>query len=159
MKTPDLHHAATLLTPIGKLSIQINHCGLSAIRFLSASDTDIVATHPIAIEACEQLQAYFNHSQRSFTVALAIDGTPFQQRVWQALCEIPCGKTLSYGELAKKLSTSPRAIGAACRTNRLPIIIPCHRVVANHHLGGYNGTQSGRMLSIKSWLLQHETVG
>ena len=70
--------------------------------------------------------------------------------------KIPYGKTKSYGELAQELKTSARAIGNACRHNPLPIIIPCHRIVAKNNLGGYNGATEGKMLNIKEWLLQHE---
>ncbi|WP_235602990.1 methylated-DNA--[protein]-cysteine S-methyltransferase [Piscirickettsia litoralis] len=70
--------------------------------------------------------------------------------------EIPRGQTLTYGELAKKLQTGPRAIGAACRTNPIPVIIPCHRIVSKQGMGGFHGKTSGKFLTIKEWLLQHE---
>lgn len=63
---------------------------------------------------------------------------------------------MRYGELAEKLASGPRAIAAACRTNPIPILIPCHRVVAKAGLGGYMGETEGEALSIKQWLLQHE---
>lgn len=85
-----------------------------------------------------------------------LKGTEFQKRVWRALCAIPPGTTKTYGELAKQLNTSPRAIGNACRKNPLPIIIPCHRVVAKNSLGGYAGARIGNLLEIKKWLLRYE---
>ena len=70
---------------------------------------------------------------------LLIEGTEFQRRLWQALCEIPRGTTRTYGELAKRLEVDARAIGQACGDNRLPIVIPCHRVVAANGIGGFAG--------------------
>ena len=69
---------------------------------------------------------------------------------------IPAGKTLSYGVLAKKLDTSARAVGNACRANPVPIIVPCHRVVASNGMGGFMGKRSGSPLDLKHWLLAHE---
>ena len=85
-----------------------------------------------------------------------MQGSPFQLRVWQALKEIPIGETLTYGNLAKKLETSARAIGNACRQNPIAIFIPCHRVFGLSSLGGYAGATSGDLFSIKKSLLQHE---
>jgi methylated-DNA-[protein]-cysteine S-methyltransferase len=83
-------------------------------------------------------------------------GTPFQQRLWRELTAIPFGETRSYGELAKKLNSSARAVAGACRRNRLPLLVPCHRVVAKSGLGGFMGHTDGAALAIKRWLLQHE---
>lgn len=85
-----------------------------------------------------------------------LNGTVFQKRVWRALLQIPCGTTLTYSDLAKKLKSHPRAIGQACRTNPLPLIIPCHRVVAKNSLGGYSGATSGKKLAFKRQLLERE---
>ena len=89
---------------------------------------------------------------------LAPAGTAFQQRVWAALQAIPTGSVLSYGELARQLDTAPRAIGGACRSNPIPILIPCHRVVSRQGLGGYAGEVEGELPGIKRWLLRHEGV-
>jgi methylated-DNA-[protein]-cysteine S-methyltransferase len=85
-------------------------------------------------------------------------GTPFQRRVWQRLSAIPAGETLTYGALARELGTSARAVGGACRTNPIPLVIPCHRVVATNGLGGYSGERGGDWLAKKRWLLAHEGV-
>lgn len=87
---------------------------------------------------------------------LCLQASPFQQRVWQALCEIPSGETRSYGTLARQLQTSARALAGACRANPVPILVPCHRVVAAHGPGGYMGETEGPALAIKQWLLHHE---
>ncbi|MBT8127262.1 MAG: methylated-DNA--[protein]-cysteine S-methyltransferase, partial [Gammaproteobacteria bacterium] len=94
----------------------------------------------------------------SFDLPCALQGTPFQQKVWNELKKIPCGTVITYGELANKLGTSARAIGNACRKNPIPLVIPCHRVVAANGIGGYSGDTNGAWLRIKSWLLRHEGV-
>ncbi|MGK0673659.1 MAG: methylated-DNA--[protein]-cysteine S-methyltransferase [Halothiobacillaceae bacterium] len=99
--------------------------------------------------------AYFARAPLPDRPLLAPAGTPFQQRVWRALAEIPLGQTRTYGELATRLGTSPRAVGGALRANPIPIIIPCHRILAAQGLGGYAGaSEEGRRR--KAWLLAHE---
>ena len=83
-------------------------------------------------------------------------GTDFQKRVWAELLKIPPGKTVTYGDLAKKLNSHPRAIGQACKANPLPITIPCHRVVGKNNLGGYFGHTQGKILDKKKKLLASE---
>jgi methylated-DNA-[protein]-cysteine S-methyltransferase len=91
---------------------------------------------------CRELDAYFAGRLTRFGTAVAPDGTPFQQRVWRALCEIPYGSTTSYGELARTIGAEKavRAVGAANGANPIAIIIPCHRVIgANGSLTGFGG--------------------
>lgn len=104
----------------------------------------------------QQLQAYLTQPQYPLQLPIAPTGTAFQQRVWQALQMIPPGETRTYQQLAQQLNTSPRAIGGACRCNPIPIIIPCHRVVAKNGIGGFNGQQQGADIQLKRWLLAHE---
>ena len=104
-----------------------------------------------------QLQAYFAGELRDFELPLAAEGTPFQQRVWRALCDIPYGETISYGELARRIGqpTASRAVGLANGQNPISIVVPCHRVIgANGSLTGYGGG-----LARKRWLLAHESKG
>ena len=108
------------------------------------------------VQARRELDEYFAGKRRTFDVALAAEGTPFQRRLWAALCEIPRGKTLTYGELARRLGAEARAVGQACGDNRLPIVIPCHRVVAANGIGGFAHATSGYLLEAKRWLLAHE---
>lgn len=103
-----------------------------------------------------QLLSYLRGDCHHFELPLLPSGTPFQQRVWQQLQAIPYGHVLSYGTLAKQLGTSARAIGGACRANPIPVIVPCHRVVAANDIGGFAGDRHGGMVSIKQWLLAHE---
>ncbi len=95
---------------------------------------------PLLLKAKEQLEEYFDRQRTSFTLPLNPPGTEFQNRVWAQMVKIPYGRTISYGELAVALETSSRAVGQACARNPIPIIIPCHRVVARAgRLGGYSG--------------------
>jgi methylated-DNA-[protein]-cysteine S-methyltransferase len=90
-------------------------------------------------------------------------GSPHSRKVWQALCRIPVGETRSYGEIAREIGSSPRAVGQACRANPWPLFIPCHRVIPVHGTGtgpgGYAGQRQGALADIKAWLLEHERSG
>lgn len=103
-----------------------------------------------------QLAAYFNGELQSFELQLHLTGTEFQKSVWRALREIPFGRTLSYGALAKRVGNpkASRAVGAANGANPIPIIIPCHRVIgSDKSLTGFGGG-----LATKEFLLKHEGV-
>lgn len=103
-----------------------------------------------------QIQQYLADPSHKFTLKFELNGTKFQKKVWLKLTQIPTGTTISYGELAEELNSSARAVGNACRANPLPIIFPCHRVVAKDDLGGFAGETEGLLLSHKKWLLKHE---
>ena len=105
------------------------------------------STAPVLAEAVRQLEAYFSGDLTTFDLPLAPAGSAFQQRVWSAMCQIPHGDTWTYGELAI------RAVGGACGANPIPIIVPCHRVVAATGGGGYSGRGG---LKTKSALLDLE---
>jgi methylated-DNA-[protein]-cysteine S-methyltransferase len=109
---------------------------------------------PALIEAKRQLMEYFAGRRRTFELPLALDGSPTELRVWQLMAEIPYGETRSYGALGRALGLSPRAVGRACGSNRLPILLPCHRVIGSDgSLGGYSG---GEGAETKRRLLQLE---
>ena len=118
------------------------------------------ASAPAEIPAAfgRQLAAYFVDATTVFDLSLDLGGTPFQQRVWAAIRSIPSGSTATYRDLARELGSAPRAVGQACRTNPCPIVVPCHRVVAVHGLGGFAGDRDGHKLAVKRWLLRHEGV-
>jgi methylated-DNA-[protein]-cysteine S-methyltransferase len=104
--------------------------------------------------ARDQLHAFFDGALTEFDLPLVPSGTPYQCRVWQALCDIPYGATRSYIDVARTAGGSARSVGQANGCNPIPIIIPCHRVVATTHLGGYSG---GEGLATKRWLLALES--
>ena len=114
------------------------------------------ARNPIAQRAVDQLRAYCADSSHQIDLPLAIGGSNFQRRVWDEIARIPPGSTRTYGELARRLDSAPRAVGQACGDNRLPLAIPCHRVVAASGLGGFAHHRGGAYERIKRWLLAHE---
>ena len=104
-----------------------------------------------------QIIAYFNNVNHDFKLPVNQRGTPFQQRVWQAISAIPNGQVLTYSQLAAQIGSGPRAVANACGANNLPIIVPCHRVVAQNGIGGFmQGNPDG--LKVKKWLLKHEGI-
>jgi methylated-DNA-[protein]-cysteine S-methyltransferase len=152
-------YAAIMASPLGKLGLCISESSLLQLDFLPLEIPEYLPSARLAKMAVAQLHAYFHDPTAVFTLPQSPPGTPFQQRVWHALAAIPLGATVTYGELAARLGTSARAIGGACRSNPLPIFIPCHRVVSRRGLGGYSGATGGSPLATKMWLLQHEANG
>lgn len=156
MKTQRTYNSI-ISSPLGKIGIACQQEKLIKLSLLP-DDTDLKrATDKASQQVAKELAAYFANPRHVFTQALQLEGTEFQQRVWHAISAIPTGETQTYGALAKKLKTGPRAIGQACKTNPIFIIVPCHRVVATNDLGGYGGTKQGPQMDIKKWLLRHET--
>ncbi len=155
--TSDADYAAVVPTPVGFLGIRLSGGQLVGIDFAPPSTSVDAAPDRIAHEVLDQLVHYFEDSAWRFDLSLAMRGTSFQRRVWQALCRIPSGSTRSYGELARELGSSARAVGGACRRNPIPIVVPCHRVIAaDGGAGGFMGQRDGDALAIKMWLLDHE---
>jgi len=151
---------ALINTPFGAVAISSNGNQL-AITLLTvpAYDNDqfTKASDPLVAQACKQVLQYLQQPAARFDLPLTQQGTAFQQRVWQAIASIPLGEVRTYGELAREISSGPRAVANACGANKLPLLVPCHRVVAQHGIGGFmQGKQNG--LSIKQWLLRHEGV-
>jgi methylated-DNA-[protein]-cysteine S-methyltransferase len=140
--------------PFARLRLEIRGGALVDLDIAESAELQ-APTDALAQEAARQLQAYFADARHVFSLPLDLGGTEFQRRVWQALRQIPPGQTRGYGDLARQLGTSPRAVGNACRANPVAIIIPCHRVVGVHGLTGYMGNQ-GNALEYKRWLLTHE---
>ena len=105
---------------------------------------------------CKQLESYLQDPKTALDLPLSLHGTAFQQRVWRAMRAIPPGSTLTYGELAQQLDSGPRAVANACGANPIPVVIPCHRVVAHNGLGGFMQGRVQSSLAIKQWLLSHE---
>ena len=131
---------------------------IAEICYLPAQTSLLQPKNQLAERAARQLERYREDPAARFELPLLIEGTPFQRRLWEALCAIPSGKTLTYGELAQRLDAEARAIGQACGDNRLPIVIPCHRVVAANGIGGFAHTRRGYLIEAKQWLLAHEAA-
>src|SRR3954452_24452335 len=140
----------SLHSPIGDITVFANDDAIVALEWGWAGDQ---RPTPLLTQACEQLQDYFDGHRTGFDLPLAPAGTPYRRAVWQALCGIPYGETRTYVAIARIAGGSPRSVGQANGRNPIPLIIPCHRVVASGHLGGYSG---GDGLDTKRWLLALE---
>ncbi len=151
-----LTYQAKLATPFGVLGIHCTAEVLTGIEFLAPGTSLQAPADAFSRKVCEQLKAYFADPDFRFNLPLQLNGTAHQGKVWQAMCAIPRGQTRQYGELAKELSSSARAVGQACGANPIPIVIPCHRVVSKTGLGGFANHSEGLTLDIKRWLLNHE---
>jgi len=140
-------------TPIGRIVLEGTDDALTRLLLPNAAasalpaltriddDDDGAAAGPVAI-AASQLTEYFAGTRTTFDIPLALHGTPFQTDVWRVLGEIPYAETITYGELAELVGRprASRAVGQANGANPVPIIVPCHRVLASgHRIGGYGG--------------------
>ncbi len=147
-------------SPFGKIYIYTTDQALKAVLFKAwskANDHKIIQQENAIIKnTLKQLSEYFVGKRRQFDLPIDADGTEFQQKVWQTLCEIPFGQSWNYGQLAKAIGNknASRAVGAANGKNPISIIVPCHRVIgADGSLTGYAGG-----LAAKEWLLKHEGI-
>ena len=122
--------------PIGDLTISVEDNIIVSLDWGWAQEQN---TNTLLQNAKSQLNDYFDGLRKNFDLPLEPPGTKFQQRVWSMMEQIPYGKTITYGEIAKALGSSARAVGMACGANPIPVIIPCHRVVAANDMGGYSG--------------------
>ena len=151
--------AACVRTPFATLGIVTTDTHVTGIRFLAPSTpAKVPRRNSIAHLACIQLQAYLDNPRFQFDLPLQLAGTHHRLAVWEAMQRIPAGRTRTYGELALELHSSARAVGGACGANPIPVVVPCHRVIAaGRSLGGFMGERAaGFELSIKRWLLEHE---
>ena len=146
-------------SPVGRLSI--TEAGGAVVR-IAWSDHEAGEPQaqpgetPLLARAAQQLSEYFAGTRRDFDLPLDPAGTPFQRRVWTEMARIPFGATESYGALAREVGSVARAVGGACGANPIPIVIPCHRVVAEGGaLGGFSG---GTGPATKRALLELEGV-
>ena len=155
-------------TPLGPLAAVVQDQGVVGLQFcVPGAEAEAFAMlaaqlhaslvedgHPLIARLQRQVDTYFEGERRSFAVPLALRGTPFQRKVWSALQRIPFGETLSYHQVAEAVGnpTANRAVAQACGSNPVPLLIPCHRVIATD--GGLGGFSAG--LDRKRELLQHE---
>ncbi len=165
------------------LGVRTDGRAVTRLSYLPLSERAQAPADEVSAALAAEIERYLADPEYRFTVPLAPAGTPFQQRVWQALATIPPGQSRTYGEVARTLRSAPRAIGQACGANRIALVIPCHRVVgALGALGGFMGAagpaagaseprpepralppagthapvRTGDPIAIKRWLLRHE---
>lgn len=148
---------AKLAAPFAVLGVRIVGEKLAGLEYLPLGVALLAPRTAFASEVCRQLDEYLKNPRFVFDLPFEYRGTEFQNRVWNIVHDIPSGQALSYGEVARIARTSPRPVGMACAANRLPLVIPCHRVVASRGIGGFMHSTRGRGIEIKRWLLNHES--
>ncbi len=145
-------------SPVGRLVLESDGDVLIGIWLPNTTRAARSGGHdapPVLKDTATQLEEYFAGERTAFDLPMELDGTPFQKEVWTELSRIPYGETISYGELARRVGrpNGPRAVGQANGRNPIPVIVPCHRVLAGNGLGGYGGG-----LTMKRALLAVEGV-
>jgi methylated-DNA-[protein]-cysteine S-methyltransferase len=133
-----------LESPVGRLVLESDGDVLIGIWLPNETRVPAVSGHdapPVLKDTATQLEEYFAQERMEFDIPMELNGTTFQKEVWAELSKIPYGRTISYGELARRVGRpkGPRAVGQANGRNPIPIIVPCHRVVASNGIGGYGG--------------------
>jgi len=142
--------------PRMKVAVATRDERVVALRYLPPTAEALAPRNALAERAARQLERYRDDADARFALPLLVEGTPFQRGVWDAMCAIPRGWTRTYGDIAAELGGEARAVGQACGDNRLPVVIPCHRVVAADGIGGFGHATDGYLLEAKRWLLMHE---
>ena len=140
-----------LITPAGLLTLFMRHDVLIRAEWENRNDSNLD-------EPQGHVKRYLLNTNEYSSTKLLKQGTPYRQKVWAELCKIPFGETMTYSELAKKIDSSARAVGNACRDNPYPFIVPCHRIVSVSGLGGYYGQTQGNLMAIKAKLLHFEAT-
>lgn len=149
-------YCAVIEFPAMRVGINTREEVLTGVRYLPRSAPLRNPSSRFAERVVRQLEHYRDDPDAPFDLPLAMGGTEFQRRVWRVMQRIPRGKTRTYGDVAKALGSAARAVGQACGENRLPIVIPCHRIVAAGGIGGFGHSRGGYLLEAKRWLLAHE---
>jgi methylated-DNA-[protein]-cysteine S-methyltransferase len=147
---------AILPAPFGALGVRLAGEALAGLVFLPPESALRPGDSDAIRNVGDELEAYYANPAHEWKLTLAPVGSVFRQQVWQLLMTIPSGETRTYGELSARLHSSPRAVGQAVGDNPIPIVIPCHRVLAAHGLGGFMHGTAGFPLEVKKWLLRHE---
>ncbi len=152
-----LAYSAVLPAPFGKVGLRTAAGQLCEIAYLPPATPVRVPDDPLVQRVAAQLEAYYANPDAGFDLPRAPTGTAFQQRVWEAISAVPRGGLTTYGTIAERLRSTPRAVGQACGDNRFPVVIPCHRVVSARGIGGFSHhAEDGFYLDVKRWLLRHE---
>ena len=147
---------ARFATPVCVLGIQTESDWLDRIVFLPRSAGEQAPKSLMAEKVCKQLTRYLADHEFPFDVPARTVGPPQQRAVWAQMKALAPGSTMTYGEVARRLGSSPRAVGQACGANPIPVVVPCHRIVAREGIGGFAHRRDGFLLEIKQWLLSHE---
>jgi methylated-DNA-[protein]-cysteine S-methyltransferase len=151
-------YQARLSTPLALIGVRTAGEEITEIVFLPPAMGALAPKDRLAERACMQIEKYASDPDYRFDLPLAAAGTEFQRRVWKAIAAIRRGELQSYGEMARRLRSAPRAVGQACGANPFPLVVPCHRVVSASGLGGFAHSEGGYLLQVKRRLLAHEGV-
>jgi methylated-DNA-[protein]-cysteine S-methyltransferase len=149
-------HKARVEAPFAVIGVSTEGDFVVGIEYLPKHTALLDAKDLFTAEVCRQLQAYVADPRFRFDLPIAAGGTGFQKRVWAAICQLQSGATSTYTDVARSIGSGPRAVGAACGANPLPLVVPCHRVVGRRGLGGFMNATGGFALEVKGWLLAHE---
>lgn len=138
MTQSEMAESCIVESPVGRLLVEESDGAITKLEWtddpVTAAKTDVLRN------AASQLADYFEGRLTSFSLPLAPEGTDHQKKVWAAMCDIPSGGMRTYGDLANEIGSSARAVGTACGKNPIPIIVPCHRILATGGgIGGYSG--------------------
>ena len=138
-------------SPIGLIEIRASETHITKVSLVSLKD--LVKENELTKKACFEIQEYFEGKRKEFDLKLEFSGTPFQNKVWKELQNVPFGEVISYQELARRICGGKyaRAVGGAVHRNPFLLVVPCHRVVGSHGLGGF-----AYGISSKEYLLNHE---
>ena len=147
---------ACLPAPFGRVSVECAAGTLLRLELLPDAGPTRAPQDAGTRAVCAQIEAYLADPAHAFTLPLLPADSDFRRRVRAALQAIPAGETRSYGVLAAGLGSGARAVGQACAANPLPLVVPCHRVVARAGIGGFMHDRTGAVLQLKLWLLDHE---
>ena len=147
-----------MATPFAVLGIRTAGESVTGIEYLPQGAATLAPVNSLAERVCRRIERYLDDPGFRFDLPFDYRGTDFQCRVWRAIHGIPSGRTLRYVDIARRLRTAPRPVGGACGANRIPIVIPCHRVVGSNGIGGFMHARGGFPLEVKRWLLKHEGV-
>ena len=147
---------AVIPAPFGAIGIRVQDDYLVGVQLIPTPQPEHIPSQPFVQHLVQAFRRYLQVPDTPLDLPIAVTGTPFQRRVWKAIAAIPPGQTLTYGELADKVASGPRAVANVCGANQVPLVIPCHRVVAKSGLGGFMQGEDGG-LAVKRWLLDHET--
>lgn len=149
-------------SPLGRIALHGDAEAVTGLEIAAAGrlSSDGTPEQPTAVlrRAAQQLEEYFAGQRRDFDVPVRVAGTPFQQAIWEQLRAIPFGAVRGYGELGRATgrATAGRAVGGAVGANPVPLLIPCHRVLAGD--GRITGYSAGDGITTKAWLLDHEGI-
>lgn len=144
------------ISPVGQIAIGAEAGMLHFLRLLDPGETMTEQGSSVAVidETIDQLEAWFDHRLQNFDLPLLPAATSRGDALRSGIASVPYGEVASYGEVARRIGSGPRAVGQACRRNPFTIVIPCHRIVgAGQTLGYYS---AGEGLATKQWLLDHE---